>query len=151
MKDETLMHLIYSSAAASEFDSSNLKSILEAARKKNSPRRITGILLYTSGSFFQVLEGDQESVNKLFTTIEADDRHENVTLIIREPIASRSFADWSMGFIAAEQNELEGVDGFSDLFLKGDLPQNLMPGRASKILQAFTQGRWRARLDGASK
>jgi hypothetical protein len=90
---KTLSHLIYASSADSKMSDAELRAILERARAVNSQLDITGILLHTEGSYFQVLEGDAEAIDSLYAKIGHDKRHTNVVLIVREPIASRSFAD----------------------------------------------------------
>lgn len=146
-----LTHLIYTSAAAPGIGASDLKSILQAARTKNAELSVTGMLLHTNGSFFQVLEGDESTLLKLFATIDSDPRHLNVTKIIHEPIAKRAFGDWKMGFSEIDASELQSITGFSDFFHNGDSLTSPLTGRAQKLLAAFAQGRWRARLEGSTK
>lgn len=148
MDASKLTLLIYTSAATHDFNPSDLKTILQTARVRNAPRSITGMLLYTSGTFFQVLEGEEAAVSELFATIVSDRRHTKVTRIIQEPIARRAFGDWKMGYSEVGPSELEAIDGFSDFFRQGKSLVDLQPGRAKKLLQAFTEGRWRARLAG---
>jgi Sensors of blue-light using FAD len=150
MNSAKLTHLIYSSTAAPQVGESDLKKILEVARSKNSQRSVTGMLLYISRSFFQILEGEEATLMELFTTISADPRHGKVTKIIQEPIAQRDFGEWTMGFSEMDPSELESIEGLSDFFQKGDSLTNLQPGRAKKLLSAFAEGRWRARLQGAA-
>ncbi|MBC7878817.1 MAG: BLUF domain-containing protein [Anaerolineales bacterium] len=151
MNSANLTHLIYTSVASPQLDASDLKQILQVARSNNSQSSVTGMLLYISNSFFQILEGDEATLIDLFKIISADPRHVNVTMIIQEPIAERAFGDWTMGFSEVAPSELEEVEGLSDFFQKGDSLTNLQPGRAKKLLSAFAKGRWRARLDGAAK
>ena len=151
MNPEKLTHLIYTSAATKEFNPSDLKTILHLARSKNAQRSVTGMLLYTSGSFFQVLEGEEATLMELFAHIALDPRHESVTKIIHEPIAQRSFSDWTMGFLQSDTAELEMIEGLNDFFRQGNSLTNLESGRAKKLLSAFAQGRWRARLKGGAK
>lgn len=150
MDSVKLTHLIYTSAIASTFDASQLSTILQVARINNARRAITGMLLYISGNFFQVLEGEETTLTKLFATITADTRHTNVTKIIHEPIARRDFGDWTMGFSSLDLSELESTEGLNDFFQQGDSLANLEPGRAKKLLSAFAQGRWRMRLEGGA-
>ena len=146
-----LNHLIYASAAAPGVDAAAVKTILRAARINNGQKAVTGMLLYTAGSFFQVLEGDESTLSALFTIISADPRHTNVTTIIQEPIAQRSFSDWTMGYSLVDQAELEEVEGFSDFFQDGYSFTILKAGRAKKLLAAFGDGRWRSRVDTGAK
>jgi len=142
MHSERLKHVIYTSAAVAPFDPSALKAILELARTRNSERSVTGMLLFSEGSFFQVLEGDEKTLDELFTAIAADPRHKRVTKIIDEPIARRDFSAWSMGFAEAAAAELTGVEGLSDFYQDGNSFVSLQPGRAKKLLSAFADGRW---------
>lgn len=149
MDSVKLTHLIYTSAIAPTFTASQLSSVLQVARANNARRAVTGILLYISGNFFQVLEGDEATLTKLFAAIAADSRHSNVTKIIHEPIARRDFAEWTMGFSSVELAELKSTEGLNDFFQQGDSLAKLGPGRAKKLLLAFAQGRWRMQAERA--
>ena len=46
----------------------------------------------------QYLEGPREHVINLFTSIEKDDRHHKVFVIMEGDIQQRNFEHWSMGF-----------------------------------------------------
>jgi hypothetical protein len=141
---KTLSHLIYASSAESKMGDAELRAILDRARTVNSQLDITGILLHTEGSYFQVLEGDAEVIDSLYEKIARDKRHTNVVLIVREPIASRSFADWSMGFASVTSKDVAGIIGANDFFEKKTCFHELGAGRAKKLLAAFADGRWRA-------
>ena len=151
MNADKLTHIIYASTAIEKFTPSDLKTILQVARRNNSQQSVTGMLLYASGSFLQILEGDEATLIGLFATISSDSRHRNLTKIIQEPIAQRAFGDWTMGFAEIESSELVSIEGFSDFFQQGNTMSNLQPGRAKKLLSAFAQGRWRTRLTGYAK
>lgn len=61
-----LTHCIYCSVATDEdLSKEQLEDILEQSRRNNKGVDITGILLFDSGSFFQVLEGDKEVIGAL--------------------------------------------------------------------------------------
>ena len=93
-----LIHLIYSSSATHLWHEEDLVELLKKSRHNNSKLDITGMLLYENGSFFQVLEGPPENVDKLYDVISQDPRHTKTIVIIREPIAKRTFGEWTMGF-----------------------------------------------------
>jgi hypothetical protein len=141
---KSLSHLIYASSAESKMSDAELRTILARARSVNSQLDITGILLHIEGDYFQVLEGDAEAIDSLYAKIAHDRRHKNVVLIVREPIASRSFADWSMGFASVTSKDVEGIIGANDFFQKRSCFYELSAGRAKKLLAAFADGRWRA-------
>ena len=150
MNSGKLAHLVYTSVAAQQFDSTQLELLLQQARSNNQRIAVTGMLLYSDGNFFQVLEGEEPLLLKLFELISTDSRHEKVVKIIQEPIARRAFSDWSMGFAEIDPVEFEEVDGLNDFFHRGQSFVALQQGRAKRLLSAFVAGRWRARLGGAT-
>ncbi len=144
-----LMHCIYASAATRHFETAELTALLQAARKHNDGAGLTGMLLYTEGSFFQVLEGVPDAVEALYARIELDKRNDQVTKILTEAIPDRSFADWTMGLSQVSRNELALIAGTNDFFCGSSCFLDLDPGRAKKLLSAFREGRWRKALAGA--
>ena len=144
-----LMHCIYASAATRHFETAELTALLEAARRHNDGVGLTGMLLYTEGSFFQVLEGVPDVVNALYTRIELDKRHMQVTKIVAEAIPNRSFAHWTMGFSQVCRKDLALISGTNDFFSSSSCFVGLDSGRAKKLLSAFREGRWRKTLTGA--
>lgn len=143
-----LIHCIYSSTAAPQFAEHEIPQLLEKSRAANATRGITGMLLYIEGSFFQVLEGEGAPVDEVYRRISADARHHEVTLIIREPIAARSFADWTMGFATLGRQEAGELVGENDFFAAASCFAALGSGRAKKLLAAFRRGRWHAEPAG---
>jgi hypothetical protein len=145
----SLIHIIYASVETQAFSSAQLTELLQEARVKNEDLHMTGMLLYSDGNFFQVLEGEPDSVDGMYQKLHLDKRHQQLTLIVREPIAKRYFADWSMGFSSVTPEELRQVDGLNDFFRDGSCFVGLDGGRAKKLLASFAEGRWRAKLTGA--
>jgi hypothetical protein len=145
MSHEKLTHLVYTSVETRKIEPADLLALLQDARSNNARRSITGMLLYIEGTFFQVLEGDETTLAELFSVISLDRRHKQVTRIIHEPIAQRSFGEWTMGYEQMTASDLQAVDGLNDFLLDGKSLADLRPGRAKKLLTAFAQGRWRGR------
>lgn len=138
-----LIHLIYASAAARPFAKQELVSLLEVSRERNAARGVTGMLLYTDATFFQVLEGEEADVVALFDHISRDPRHGRMVTIARESIPVRSFGSWSMGFREIGPAEIRNLVGFSPAMHVGDALMTIDQGRARKLLAAFKAGRWR--------
>jgi hypothetical protein len=141
-----LIHCIYTSTAKAGFSAAQLAELLRRARIRNQAAGITGMLLYTEGSFFQALEGEAGDVDDCYARIQVDPRHGKVTRIIREAIARRSFSDWTMGFSEVTPNALSEIDGLNDFFGDKSCFDGLDSGRAKKLLTAFAAGRWRSTL-----
>ncbi len=73
-----------------------LSKIFRYARKKNASRNITGLLSYREGHYIQVLEGDTQAVDELFSTVRSDNRHTDIKVILNTPTSQRFFSNWSM-------------------------------------------------------
>jgi Sensors of blue-light using FAD len=147
LQDMNLVHCAYCSASTkTPLGSAELESLLEECRRNNSKADITGILLCQNGSFFQVLEGEHDTVEALFHKISFDKRHHQVKNIIVKPITTRSFAAWTMGFPKITSKELATIPGLSDFFHRGTSYVELGESRAKSLLAAFKEGKWRASL-----
>lgn len=141
-----LIHCIYASAATPEFSESDLPHLLTSSRTANTAVGLTGMLLYTDRSFFQVLEGEESCVDALLTKLQRDPRHARLTVVIREVIARRAFDEWTMGYASATNGEVADLVGGNDFFGSQSCLLHLDGGRARKLLAAFASGRWRTRL-----
>jgi hypothetical protein len=137
-----LIHLIYASVATKKLTETEVAHLLTDARNKNSLQHITGMLLYTHPSFFQLLEGEETLIHDLYQVIKKDPRHSKATIIIEEPISERLFPQWTMGFSDPSTEELSSIEGMNDFFTNDQHLTQLKPSRAKKLLQAFSSGRW---------
>ena len=141
-----LIQLIYCSVARRDFSPRNLSTLLRVARQNNARENITGMLLYAERSFFQVLEGEEQHVTALFDTIRKDPRHHNLTVIIQEPIPERSFGNWTMGYADITPEEVSSILGANSFLVDEQFSVEANRSRATKLLTAFKQGHWRARV-----
>jgi hypothetical protein len=84
----------------------DLDHILASARRRNVAEEITGMLLYYRGEFVQILEGEKKSVENIYDKfISPDLRHTALNKVHQNTISHRSFSEWSMGFIGAQEIE----------------------------------------------
>lgn len=136
-----LIHLIYVSSATRPFAQADLIALLELSRQKNESVGITGLLLYRDGNFMQALEGEEPAVVATHARINQDVRHGGLITLLKEPIAQRTFGEWSMGFRNLESAEVRSLPGYSE-FLNEDWrgrPMQQTPHRAMTLLQVFRQ------------
>ena len=145
-KPVELIHCIYTSVANEKYDHDEMVFLLDIIRTNNKKLNVTGMLLYDDGSFFQVLEGDKAAVNSLFMQIEKDPRHCKVSKLVEEPITTRSFSEWTMGYSNVTAKELSKIKGLNDFFTDNHCFTELDESRAIKLLNEFRDGRWRTRL-----
>lgn len=139
-----LYHIIYASRATKEFTKEELLQLLDVAKENNKLVDVTGMLLYCEGSFLQLIEGELAQLKKLYNRIEKDPRHDNTTRIVEEPIEERRFDNWSMGFKGISKDEFLSIEGLNDFYRFNRCLTALDEGRAKTVLQAFSDGRWRA-------
>jgi hypothetical protein len=109
--NKSLIQLGYISKPIGLMDDQKLADILEKSRKNNSENEITGILLYSEGSFLQVLEGEPARIHETFFRIKADPRHQSINVLFEEPISDRHFKNWSMDFHHLHAGEIAKVPG----------------------------------------
>jgi hypothetical protein len=127
-----LYRLIYASTAQDSVDSNEFRKILDTAQKKNAARDLTGYLVFNSKVFLQGLEGSREAINDLYAKLMRDPRHFNLMVLKYNTIEVRQWAEWSMGFAAANTNNRK-------LFLKYGLqstfnPYGMTPDNSERIL-----------------
>ena len=117
-----MVHLIYVSSATKEMSEQELLVLLEQAqaRDRNKRQNVTGMLLYVGGNFIQVLEGDAKDVEEIYDAILNDERNFGNIIIEKEPISSRTFPEWSMGFKPLTLKDKDTLEGYSE-FLEREM------------------------------
>ncbi|AMR33773.1 hypothetical protein A0256_21210 [Mucilaginibacter sp. PAMC 26640] len=93
-----MTNLVYISTSKSILGDDVLLNILASARKYNEAHHVTGVLLYSDGTFIQALEGEAEDIDFIFARIQNDTRHKNILVMMEREISERNFPNWSMGF-----------------------------------------------------
>lgn len=107
--------------------------------RHNKALGVTGMLLYASGYFMQVLEGEPDSVADIYGRIAKDARHTDLAVLSNEPIAKRSFSQWNMGYRGLTQEDASTHPSLAPFFSKG-FDANVIgaaPGRALSMLRLF--------------
>jgi hypothetical protein len=110
----TMRRIIYCSQATYDLSPDELVELLEKSRKNNERDGLSGMLLYSSQSFLQMLEGDDEALQQVYKRIGTDSRHTNLRLLADVEITHPMFGDWSMGFEHVDDEDLaDELDGFA--------------------------------------
>jgi hypothetical protein len=137
----SVFQLIYMSSLVTD-EPELLRSILDVSIRNNKQRSITGMMLYADGSVMQVLEGEKEVVLGTFRSIEMDERHTGIFVLIEQDVASRQFAAWSMGFKHLAKADLEMLPAAAQVFKAGQDEISLRgrAGDALTILKTFADG-----------
>lgn len=120
---QSIFYLIYTSIERNPFDDEKLKVLLNQSRDFNRDNNITGVLLYVKGQqitkskgrFMQLLEGDENTIRRLYENIIKDERHESVALLQIGKYNQRCFTGWSMGFEQSDSELYQSLSGHFDL------------------------------------
>ena len=99
-----LFRIVYCSSnrttAQEEASVAEVESILAVSRANNARDGVTGALLYSEGSFVQVLEGRLDAVQRTFGRIQCDPRHGDVVVLQAGLLEERLFGAWDMALAA---------------------------------------------------
>jgi hypothetical protein len=95
-REPCIYSLTYVSSASSGFTPENLDRLSAVSMHNNHRDHLTGALLFKEGTFMQVLEGEEATVNATFARIGRDSRHKGIITLLRCHISERQFPDWSM-------------------------------------------------------
>lgn len=137
-----LTNLVYISSAVSLMSEQELTEMLRQSRDNNQRNNITGMLLYKDGNFMQVIEGEDATVAELHKKILLDSRHKDIMTLLKGPIASRQFGNWSMAFHNINLLSEGERDAFSP-FLKEPFTMDYFgkdPHKSLKLLLSFKLG-----------
>ena len=107
-----MYYLIYISTSVKLMGQDDLVSLLAQTRKKNMELHVTGMLMYSNGTFIQALEGDKKDVDLVYAAIQQDTRHKNLIEIISGEQEKRTFPDWSMAFLTPTPGKMAELDGY---------------------------------------
>ena len=135
-----MISLCYVSHIEQSLSNEKITHLLKDFRHNNARLDVSGLLLYNgANTFFQILEGEADTVNSLYRKIRSDDRHTQVTCLLRAEIIERSFSNWRMGFRNLSNIAVVGLAGFSE-FMKSKTPEKYLeenPQFVDAMLQHF--------------
>lgn len=121
-----------------EADHEVLNQILQTSRVNNQRLGITGMLLYSEGSFVQLLEGDEEKVKETFNKISRDSRHYNIEVVIEANATSRYFPHWQMGFKWLEKSDLRQIENHEN----PDIINYFKTSQPYKLIKLMSMSHW---------
>ena len=130
----SIFQLLYLSSAKSELTEEALLQVLSESQQRNAAINITGLLLHSDGNIIQVIEGEQDVVERLFAKIQKDTRHHQVIVLSRKLVTKRDFPEFKMGFKrACSQQLVEELPGFSDIVENRKLPKATLEGLSRHV------------------
>lgn len=135
-----LSTIIYRSHLCDDVPVKSLEALAVTANKVNEAHGVTGILLFNGTHFFQVLEGPELAVKKIYERICLDDRHHNVVELMRDYAPARRFGNVGMElFDLREHDKMSVLQAVLD---KGTTKFQLTyEDRALRFLRTFVEAR----------
>ncbi|WP_299255362.1 BLUF domain-containing protein [uncultured Aquimarina sp.] len=101
----------YVSTANKLLSNSDINELFEFVKINNNSLNITGILMYSDGNFFQILEGEKTRIQDLFKRILIDSRHYDVIKIFDHEMEKPTFSKYDSKFSTinkkSEHSELQ--------------------------------------------
>jgi len=143
---EILVRAVYVSSAPPDTSEHDTVKFLNDARRANRQHDVSGLMLYTGGSFLLVLEGEPARVDTACETIFADGREKR--MILRETIEEREFPEWTMGFETVEPLEAGRLLGDASLFDPPSQVARIAPEHAKTLLSIIGRRRWQSDRSG---
>lgn len=136
-----LVQLIYVSTADHELSVQELEEVHCDSVSHNKPQGITGMLLYSRGTFIQVLEGEESVVDETYKRICRDSRHHDIYLLTKEPISKREFTSWHMGFRHMTEQDAINYPHYAPMFQYGFDAKKIgaVDGLALSMLRQFVE------------
>jgi Sensors of blue-light using FAD len=109
-----MRRIVYCSQATQDVSPEELVALLELSRRNNEAAGLSGMLLYCSQSFLQVLEGEPAALTQTYSRILTDPRHSSLRQLMDADVPAPMFPDWTMGFEHVDDEELaDDLDGFT--------------------------------------
>ena len=137
-----LYRLVYTSGRMKNCDDQEIQNILQACKRNNPSKNITGVLIHTDKRFIQVLEGKEQDILDVFEKVKKDPRHAGVSLRALNAVKTRAFPNWHMGYKDISTEKLKYDTSISSVDL--DQYQSILSGKDAiedesgmKVLKLF--------------
>lgn len=95
--------ITYVSTANISLKNSDIKDLMDFVRRRNNELGVTGVLLYSEGNFFQIMEGKKELIQQVFKKILVDARHYDIIKIFEKNSENTSFSKYHSSFAVASE------------------------------------------------
>lgn len=90
----------YVSTAVRDLQEAEVVKILEETEIRNNNHGVNGLLIYSNGNFFEVIEGEENKIKDLFKIIKEDPRHKNIIMIFEKEVDKPLLKDKEANFIS---------------------------------------------------
>jgi hypothetical protein len=90
----------YLSTANRDLNQDEVAELLDLTEIRNNNAGVNGLLIYSEGNFFEVIEGEESKIKELFENIKEDPRHRNIMIVFEKKIDKPLFDEKEANFIS---------------------------------------------------
>ena len=105
--------IMYKSAPSDGIGKSEFQRLLQKSQERNQLHDITGYIFLSKTKIVQLIEGNDDAVDRLYNRITTDNRHANVMTILDKKIEKRTMMGWDMAIIDFWNDKKGKFDEFS--------------------------------------
>lgn len=91
-----MYEIFITTVASRHYSPTEIKKIVSDLSVRNLQKGLTGVLIYFEGEFYQILEGEKETLIGLMDVITNDPRHGNAHIIWEGEIKERGYKNWGL-------------------------------------------------------
>ena len=107
----------------------DIAELVGRSKTRNAASGLTGVLIHDGRHFLQLLEGPWSATAETLLRIAGDPRHNEMTILVREPTEIRQFSNWSLERLEYPREDAALYDRIFPIF-------NLShPDRGSRLRQ----------------
>ena len=90
----------YLSTANRDLNQDEVAELLDLTEIRNNNAGVNGLLIYSEGNFFEVIEGEESKIKELFENIKEHPRHRNIMIVFEKKIDKPLFDEKEANFIS---------------------------------------------------
>jgi hypothetical protein len=113
----------YLSTANKDLNQDEVAELLDITEIRNNNAGVNGLLIYSDGNFFEVIEGEETKIKELFENIKEDPRHRNIMIVFEKKIDKPLFHEKEANFIS-ENTKYRQIEVENFLFYIKDLDES---------------------------
>ncbi|NJX16164.1 BLUF domain-containing protein [Tamlana crocina] len=99
--------ICYLSNIKPSLNKGEIDDLMDFSVHQNNKRAITGLCILLDNHFYQILEGEPNAVDELFSKIKKDNRHNGLIKLIDKPIKDKIFAEYYGGDFAIVKKRVD--------------------------------------------
>ncbi len=112
-----------------------IQSLLSFTQSTNNKQNIHGLLLYSDGNFFQIIEGKSKYLYPLWKKIKEDKRHHSIIKIFEEEVSQPCFETFVSDYIC--DNEVFQYKNLKHFFDQLKFLDEKLRNAAEEVLKQF--------------